>query len=132
VDFSEKEAITPKSLVDPDHVSRETGETSVDNREGHERAYQRHTRQAFTRYEMMVEDGVPKEDARFILPIGTPVNMTFSGNARTFMHVFNLRQKADAQWEISQLCDELAHHLKEWAPYMFNWYDENRPHKIGP
>ena len=132
VDFSEKEAIVPKSLADPDHVSRETGETAVDNREGHERAYRRHARQAFTRYEMMVEDGVPKEDARFILPIGTPVNMTFSGNARTFMHVFNLRQKANAQHEIRQLCDELARHLKDWAPYMFNWYDENKPHNIGP
>ena len=132
VDFSEKEVITPKSLKEEEHVSRETGLAEVENREGHERAYNRHAAEAFTRYEMMVEDGVPKEDARFILPVGTPVNMTFSGNARTFMHVFNLRQKADAQWEIRELCDKMAVYLKGWAPYMFNWYDENRPHKIGP
>jgi len=48
------------------------------------------------------------------------------------MHIFNLRQKASSQWEIRALCDELAKHLKEWAPYTFNWYEEKKPHKIGP
>jgi len=75
---------------------------------------------------------VPKEDARFILPLGTPVNMTFSGNARTFMHVFNMRRKANSQWEIRELSEQLADHLKEWMPFSFGWYEDNMPHKIGP
>jgi thymidylate synthase ThyX len=58
--------------------------------------------------------------------------MTFSGNARTFMHVFNLRQKASSQWEIRKLSNMLAEELQEWMPYSFHWYENNKPHKIGP
>ena len=132
VDFSDKEAIVPKSLKDPEHFSRETGTVEVENREGHKRAYGRHVQEAFTRYEQMVEDGVPKEDARFILPVGTPVNMTFSGNARTMMHVLNLRQKADSQWEIRELSERIAEEVKDWLPYTGAWWEENGPMKISP
>jgi thymidylate synthase (FAD) len=134
VDFAETEAIVPKSLIDEDHFSREDGslDVSKETQEKWKQEYRLHTGQALEIYEDMVDDGIPKEDARFVLPLGTPVNMTFSGNARTFMHVFNLRQKASSQWEIRQLSNELAEELKEWAPYTFNWYEENKPHKIGP
>lgn len=134
VDFSETDAIVPKSLRDADHFSRETGLTDLEEDElSHWRnAYKAMTAEQLDYYEDMVEKGVPKEDARFILPLGTPVNMTFSGNARTFMHVFNMRRKANSQWEIRQLSEELASHLKEWMPYSFGWYEDNMPHKIGP
>ena len=133
VDFSDTEAITPKSIEDEDHFSRETGNVELEaDREELERVYDKTTGNALQRYEQLVEKGIPKEDARFVLPVGTPVNMTFSGNARTFMHVFNLRQKASSQWEIRELSNELAKHLKDWAPYTFNWYEQNKPHKIGP
>jgi len=132
VDFSDKEAIVPKSLKDADHMTRETGAVDVENREEHERAYSRHVQEAFTRYEQMVEDGVPKEDARFILPVATPVNMTFSGNARTMMHVLNLRQKANAQFPIRQLAELITQELEEWMPYMAKWWRENGPLRISP
>jgi len=134
VDFSDTDSIVPKSLRDSDHFSRETGPTDLDEDDlSHWRnAYKQMTAEQLEYYEDMVDAGVPKEDARFILPLGTPVNMTFSGNARTFMHVFNLRQKASAQWEVRELCDMMAEHLKEWASYTFNWYEQNKPHKIGP
>jgi len=134
VDFSETDAIVPKSLRDADHFSRETGLTDLEEDElSHWRnAYKAMTAEQLDYYEDMVEKGVPKEDARFILPLGTPVNMTFSGNARTFMHVFNMRRKANSQWEIRELSEQLADHLKEWMPYSFGWYEDNMPHKIGP
>lgn len=135
VDFSEdKEVVTPRSLEDPEHFTRETGtvDMSEHTRKRMNAVYAEQVEQSVEAYENMVEAGVPKEDARFILPLGTTVNMTFSGNARTFMHVFNLRQKANAQWEIRELSDMLAEELKEWMPHSFNWYDENKPHKIGP
>jgi len=137
VDFSEKEAVVPPVLMSEesdDHVNRHNGLVNLaeEDRERWRREYETRTDELFEMYQEMVEGGIPKEDARFVLPVGTPVNMTFSGNARTFMHVFNLRQKANAQHEIRELCNELAPLLKDWAPYMFTWYDENRPHKIGP
>lgn len=134
VDFSDKEALTPKSLLDEDHVSRETGlsDLSDHSREKYEYLYNKRVGEAFEAYENMVEEGVPKEDARFVLPVGTPVNITMSGNARTMMHVLNLRQKADAQWEIRQLSKKIVNELHDWIPYTANWWENNGPVKITP
>lgn len=134
VDFSETDAIVPKSLRDADHFSRETGLTDLEEDElSHWRnAYKAMTAEQLDYYEDMVEKGVPKEDARFILPLGTPVNMTFSGNARTFMHLLDMRKKANAQWEIRQLSEKLIEELKHWMPYTYSHYDRNAPHKLAP
>jgi thymidylate synthase (FAD) len=134
VDFSETEAIVPKSLRDADHFSRETGEIELDEDElSHCRnAYKQMTEEQLDYYEDMVDAGVPTEDARFILPLGTPVNMTFSGNARTFMHLLDMRKKANAQWEIRELSERLIDELKDWMPYSYSYYDRNAPHKLSP
>lgn len=133
-DFSEKEAITPKSLTDPDHFTRETGEVPLteDEQREWERRYEKHAEICTELYQNMVRSGVPKEDARFILPLGTPVNMTFSGNARSMMHVLNLRQKANAQWEVRELSNKVADELEEWMPYTGRWWRENGPMQISP
>lgn len=134
VDFSDTEAIVPKSLLDPDHFTRETGEIDLDEDQlSHWRnAYKAMTSEQLDYYEDMVEAGIPKEDARFILPLGTPVNMTFSGNARTMLHVLDMRRKANAQWEVRELSDKLVEELKDWMPYTFTYYDENGPNKLSP
>jgi len=134
VDFSDTDAIVPKSLQDADHFSRETGEVELSEDElSHWRnAYKQMTSEQLDYYEDMVEKGIPKEDARFILPLGTPVNMTFSGNARTFMHLLDMRKKANAQWEIRQLSERLIEELKDWMPYSYEHYDRNAPHKLSP
>lgn len=134
VDFADKESIIPKSLLDSEHFSRNEGLVELDDidRSTARDSYQDHAQAAFEWYEDMVDAGVPKEDARFVLPLGTPVNMTFSGNARTMMHVLNLRQKANAQWEVRELADRVADKLEQWAPYTGHWWRENGPVKISP
>ncbi len=133
VDFSDTEPITPKSIEDENHFSRETGNVELEvDREELERVYDKTTGDALQRYEQLVEKGIPKEDARFVLPVGTPVNMTFSGNARTFMHLLDMRKKANAQWEIRELSEEIIEHLKEWMPYTYRHYESNAPHKLSP
>jgi thymidylate synthase, flavin-dependent len=134
VDFSDKEAIMPRSLEEDDHFSREDGLVDLAEkvRKKFRQEYEKKTERLFEVYQEMVDEGVPKEDARFLLPIGTPVNMTLSGNARTMMHVLNLRQKADAQWEIRELSNEIVDALEDWIPYTAHWWDENGPVKISP
>lgn len=134
VDFSDADAILPESLENPEHFSREDGLVDLEEseRERCEDIYERYADETMEAYQEMVDAGVPKEDARFILPLGTPVNMTFSGNARTMMHVLNLRQKANAQWEIRDLAEEIADHLEGWMPYTGAWWRENGPVKISP
>jgi thymidylate synthase (FAD) len=133
VDFREQEVVTPRSLTDDDHFTREGGETEIPERRDARMMYENAAQEMVDAYlELVEENNVPKEDARYILPLGMSVNMTFSGNARSFMHLFNLRQKASSQWEIRELSEMLSTELKEWMPHSFSWYEQNRPHKIGP
>jgi thymidylate synthase (FAD) len=131
-DFSEQEIVTPQSLRDEQHFSRETGLVDVDDRDELRDEYEETVDELVSLYERLVRSGVPKEDARFILPLGTTVNMTFSGNARTFMHLLDMRAKANAQWEIRELSEMLIEELKDWMPYSYQHYDDNAPHKLAP
>lgn len=136
VDFSDKDqkVAMPRSLEDPAHFSRETGTVELDegDREWHQIQYLDHVNDAFRRYQNMIEAGVPKEDARFVLPLGTVVNMSFSGNARTFMHLLDMRKKANAQWEIRELSEKLLDELFDWMPHTFEYYEEHGPNKLAP
>jgi len=83
-------------------------------------------------YRELVEDNnVPKEDARYVLPLGMSVNMTLSGNARTMMHLMDMRRKADAQWEVRELSELLVDELREWMPMTFNHYEQQLS-KLAP
>jgi thymidylate synthase (FAD) len=83
-------------------------------------------------YRRLVDAGVPKEDARMCLPIGTKVNMTFSMNARALMHLLDMRLKADAQWEVRELSRRALEEAKEWMPVTFERYAEQHPYKLAP
>jgi thymidylate synthase (FAD) len=136
VDFGEKEdpVEVPKSLVDEDHFSRETGELKYGDkhREQFRESYEQHVSDSVDEYEAMVDAGVPKEDARFVLPIGTAVNMTVSVNARTLIHIEDMRAKADAQWEIRELTNAVHDEFAQWMPMTTHLYEEHGPHKIAP
>jgi thymidylate synthase (FAD) len=148
-DFSEQEIVVPATLLsdearheryphiydeDGDHFNRDEGvfEMSEEKRTDWRSMFVQHKENMRDFYQSMVEAGIPKEDARFILPLGTTVNMTFSGNARTFLHLLDMRKKANAQWEIRELSEALLDELFEWAPYTFNYYAEHGPNKLSP
>ena len=86
--------------------------------------------QQFERYESMVNSGVPKEDARMVLPLGTKVNLTFSMNARAIMHLLDMRMKANAQWEIRELSDKVLEGVKDWMPTTFEIYEDEHPNRL--
>lgn len=134
VNFEDADVTVPRSLTDPDHFSRKDGEVplSEERQSEWERRYEEYVNNCVELYENMVEDGVPEEDARYILPLGTKVNVTFSGNARTMLHVLNLRARANAQWEVRDLSEKITDHLKDWIPYTANWWEKNGPVQISP
>lgn len=133
-DFSNKRAIVPKSLEEMGHFSRETGVVDVDeeNLAEMQEQYRAFTDEAIDRYQEMVDNGVPKEDARFILPIGMPVNMSMTLNSRALMHVLDMRNKPDAQWEIRELSTRLFDLFSKWMPITAHLYEETGPHKLKP
>jgi|SRR6056297_1458844 len=69
-------------------------------------------------YLELIEMGVPKEDARFILPT-IKTNLVVSYNARSLMHFIRLRACNRAQWEIRILARQMLKEVKKVAPVIF-------------
>lgn len=91
-------------------------------------------RQVLRLYRQLLAAGMPAEDARLILPLGTKINLVMSVNARTLMHILDMRLPPNAQWEIRELGSALLDLAEIWMPATFRWYRENRAgkHKLAP
>ena len=70
-------------------------------------------------YDELVSLGIPKEDARFILPHGAETRIVVTMNARELHHFFALRLCRRAQWEIRALAREMLRAVREAAPVLF-------------
>ncbi|MBX5320903.1 FAD-dependent thymidylate synthase [Candidatus Bathyarchaeota archaeon A05DMB-3] len=70
-------------------------------------------------YNRLLEMGIPKEDARYILPNAAKTNIVVTMNARELRHFFNLRCCARAQWEIREVAMEMLKQVKKVAPSLF-------------
>lgn len=71
-------------------------------------------------YEEMVNSKVPKQDARFIVPIGIETRFMVKMNLRSWLHFLRLRTHTSAQWEIREVADEIHKLLKEISPNVFS------------
>lgn len=72
----------------------------------------------------MQNDGFAPEHARDILTQNIRQHFVMSGNARSFMHLFNLRSTRDVQLEARQACHLIFQRFKEWMPEVGAWYEE--------
>lgn len=85
-----------------------------------ETLYREQVRSAHDAYEKLVAMGVPKEDARFILPHGWQTRLVATMNARELHHFFAVRLCRRAQWEIQALAREMLKLALEVAPELFS------------
>lgn len=88
--------------------------------------------QAADVYNELTEAGVPNGEARKVLPMATKVNMVVTGNARSWMHLLNIRGKANVQGEARQIADGCMRECKEWMPFTFEQYDDRLPMTLNP
>lgn len=70
-------------------------------------------------YVKLINNGVPPEDARFVLPNATATNIMVTMNARELLHFFNLRCCNRSQWEIRELANKMLELVKVVAPTIF-------------
>ena len=66
-----------------------------------------HFEQGVKLYKDMLEDGIAKECARFVLPLATPTRLYMTGSVRSWIHYINLRSANGTQKEhmdIAELC----------------------------
>jgi thymidylate synthase (FAD) len=114
VNFEDKEPVVPPSFENGDPLHKSYWKKALLD----------HWNNSIDLYQKAIEDGIPKEDARFFLPQATPVNMTMSGNNRALMHMIDLRDNAKAQWEAQQFAKLVSKQLEEYAPATFGAYEE--------
>jgi thymidylate synthase (FAD) len=71
-------------------------------------------------YNVLRKLGVPKEDARFVLPNATQTEIVVSANFRQWRHMIKLRTSKHAQWEIRAVFNQVLDILYEWCPSVFD------------
>ena len=71
-------------------------------------------------YKEMVRDDIRKEDARFVLPLGTVTRMVITMPYAGLRHFLSLRLQKAAQWEIRGFAEDVLQLVKEVDPY-FNY-----------
>ena len=70
-------------------------------------------------YQGLLEQGVPREDARFVLPSATQTNLLMTMDGRALLHFFGLRCCNRAQWEIRTLVDSMLIRVRSVEPELF-------------
>jgi thymidylate synthase (FAD) len=80
----------------------------------------------YQEYARQIKEGISPEHARSVISFDTRQDLIWSANARSLMHILDLRWKADAQLEIRKFSEQTAVHFHEWMPEIAAWYEENR------
>jgi thymidylate synthase (FAD) len=73
----------------------------------------------FALYKELIREGVPEEDARYILPSAWETKIIVTMNARELLHFFTLRCCNRAQWEIRTMAEAMLRKVKKVAPTVF-------------
>jgi len=76
----------------------------------YEMLMQNHFRDAMALYQTMLDEGIAKECARFVLPLATPTRLYMSGSCRSWIHYITLRSANGTQKEhmdIAEACKKI-------------------------
>ncbi len=71
-------------------------------------------------YKELLDMGIKKEDARFVLPNATTSEIVISANFREWLHIIGLRVSREAQWEIRRLSIQFWKELYGISPTVFH------------
>ncbi len=70
-------------------------------------------------YQEMVNNGITKEDARYILPNATSTQLIVSMNGHSLIDLLVRRICEKSQWEIRELAERMLEEVKKVAPAIF-------------
>jgi thymidylate synthase (FAD) len=92
----------PNSFVTPDSIKRK----DIYNK------YEKFIKNSFDFYNELINAGIPKEDARFVLPNATKTNIVVTMNLRELMNASSVRLCKRAQWEIREVFERMKEEVK--------------------
>ena len=67
---------------------------------------EKHFNDAMYLYNNLLDSGVAKECARFVLPLATPTRIYMTGSCRSWIHYINLRTSNGTQAEHMELAEQ--------------------------
>jgi len=67
---------------------------------------QSHFRDAMSLYQTMLDEGIAKECARFVLPLATPTRLYMTGSVRSWIHYIDLRSGHGTQKEHMDIAND--------------------------
>ena len=70
-------------------------------------------------YGDLIDLGVPREDARFVMPNAAASDIVMSANFREIRHIILVRGSRHAQWEVRELAVKMLSIMKDKAPNVF-------------
>ena len=70
-------------------------------------------------YKAFIGDGIPREDARMLLPNACHTEIVVTMNFRALRNFFKLRLDRHAQWEIRRMAEAMLDIIKPIAPNVF-------------
>ena len=83
---------------------------SEETRQKYEALMENHFKDAMALYQTMLDEGIAKECARFVLPLATPTRLYMSGSCRSWIHYITLRSANGTQkehMEIAEACKKI-------------------------
>ncbi len=102
----------------------------VSVRPGAAREFEGAMASAWAAYSRLLDEGVPEEDARYVLPNAASTNITVTMNARELLHLFRLRLCLRAQWEVRDVARLMLKEATRVAPAIFG--EAGPPCTSGP
>ena len=76
----------------------------------------RHFDEAMVLYQSMLDMGIAKECARFVLPLATPTRLYMSGSCRSWIHYIQLRSANGTQKEHMEIAEQCKKIFAEQFP----------------
>ena len=92
---------------------------SIQANEAAYKAFDEALKTVYSAYEKMTAAGIPKEDARYILPGAIKTKLVMTLSARSLMHMVWQRTALQAQWEIRELALALQSLAREATPELW-------------
>ena len=86
---------------------------------GAELAFRVAMRNAWEDYKFLIDNGIPAEDARYLLPNAVATHIVVTMNLRSLRHFFAERCCNRAQWEIRDIANQMLDICKKVCPVVF-------------
>ncbi len=81
--------------------------------------------ESFELYEKMSEEGVPGEDARYILPLYARTHIQTLGNSRELCHLWHMTRSQETPSVVKKVVEAMIEAAAKKAPYLFEEFLSN-------